>query len=226
MVQVAPTTTSSTDRKPLIFRQPTEETAGSANLGQPGTDTVSPSQQPPASYVQNGFNNSGAQTQQVASNSNVPNGPAEPKVAQAAAAAFKDAGSGAKGVSDGQCCTVAKKTASKLGASEDARSWQTDTSYRGKDLTTISQAISEGKLKAGDCIYMNTTPGENEDSNYTSKSGKESLPHWVTYLGGGRFGDNWSADMSLDQMVDKYKPRVIDAFCYPHGRQGASTAVA
>ena len=116
------------------------------------------------------------------------------------------------------CYRVAVATASDNGGISDGWQWSSTTSYRGRSLSSLADAINDSTLRPGMVVYMNTAPGRDRASlnlNYR--------PHWMTYLGRDsngvpRFSDQYGTNYSVEDVVSNYSPRVIDYLFNPYER--------
>jgi hypothetical protein len=109
-----------------------------------------------------------------------------------------------------QCFKVAEETATNS-TGIDLRK-DGDTSLRGKALTDLDLNY----LEPGTHIYMNLEPGTDPQS-----LNLDNLPHWVTYLGDGKWADNTSPCMTTEELIKNYNNRKIDMFWTPsqHGNK-------
>ncbi|MDB5095670.1 MAG: hypothetical protein JWM80_91 [Cyanobacteria bacterium RYN_339] len=88
---------------------------------------------------------------------------------------------------------------------------------RGKPVTSLDQMAKDGKIKPGDVIYVNKSPGADPSSTKLQYG-----PHWFVYMGHGKFADQYhnrstgGREKSAAEMQQFVRGRVIDTIYHTH----------
>ncbi len=75
----------------------------------------------------------------------------------------------------------------------------------------LAKMVTDGKVRPGDVIYVNTSPGTDYSSTNLAYG-----PHWFVYMGEGKWADQYGVK-SLKEMEQTVPGRQIDTIFHPFG---------
>lgn len=208
--------TPSITSNPPVFLQPNQQaarTSSSTSSPQSGDQRgIAPNSSPPFPNLKG---NQIAYARGVAGN-------VDPKVSAAGKEAFKNHGSGTKGVSDSKCFPVCKEAWQNLYQTDLTSYKQGDKSVMGKPLDTLLTLLPS--KPAGTVLWCNT---DNNNPNNQDSMNSECRNHWAMF-DGKNIIDNWNHEWSISEFVKYYsvadtgKPRLLEEIIVPPGNSNNS----